>query len=59
MVDYFDQMVLDIDYEFINQGRMGQLRKMDGYGTMQAFKLHLCQSSCLFLFARYQIFRNS
>jgi hypothetical protein len=43
MEDCFDQKVLSIDYEFINQEMMGQLKKKDDYDTMQAFKHHLYQ----------------
>ena len=48
MVNCFDQTVLDINYVFVNQGRMGQLRKKDGCDTMLAFELHLYQFGCLF-----------
>jgi len=44
MEDYFDQMVLGISYESTDQGMKGLLRKMDGYDTMLASALHLCQS---------------
>lgn len=46
MVNYFNQMGLGINYEFINQGMKGQLKKMDGYDTMLVSILHLYQSNC-------------
>jgi hypothetical protein len=45
MEDHFNQMVLSIGYEYVNQGTKDQLEKMGDCDTMLASKLRLCLSS--------------
>ena len=45
MEDHFNQMVLSIGYECVDQGMKGQLGKKDDCDTMLASTLRLCRSS--------------